>query len=73
MLVTIPNVTISGSGTYSGSNTLSDGFNTIVLYTSPLATFATNPYPVGIVTVTGILSEFNGVKQILMRNPSDVQ
>lgn len=73
MLVTIPNVTISGSGTYSGSNTLSDGINTIVLYTSHLATFATNPYPVGIVTVTGILSEFNGVKQILMRNPSDVQ
>ncbi|MFN8165694.1 MAG: DUF5689 domain-containing protein [Bacteroidia bacterium] len=73
-LVTISGVTITGSGTYSGTNTLTDATGTIALFTTSSATFASTAYPTGTVTVTGILTEYNGTLEILIRDPSiDVQ
>ena len=66
--------TITGTGTYSGNNTFTDATGTIVLYTPTVATFASTAYPTGVVTVTGILTEYNGTKELIIRNPSvDVQ
>ena len=71
-VVKINNVTISGSGMYSGSNTLIDATGNISLFTSSTATFASSTYPTGTVSVTGILTEFNGTKEILVRDTTDV-
>ena len=73
-LVKLTGVTISGSpGTYSGSKTISDGVNTITLFTSGAATFSGATFPTGTVNITGILTEYNGTKEILIRNTGDVQ
>ena len=72
-LVTITGVTISGGGIYSGNNTLTDATGTITLFTSSFATFASASYPTGTVSVTGILTEYNGTKEILIRDVTDVQ
>lgn len=67
-------MTISGSGIYAGSNSLADSSgNTIELFTYSTATFATSTYPVGVVSVTGILMEYNGLKEIIIRDENDVQ
>ena len=72
-LVKLTGVTITGSGVYSGSNTLTDATGTISLFTTATATFASSAYPTGTVTVTGILTEYNGTKEILIRDTGDVQ
>lgn len=75
-LVKIDNVTISGTGTYQGNvgnNTLNDGTGSIVLYTASTASFVNNSYPTGTVSITGILTEYNGTKEVIIRNTSDVQ
>jgi hypothetical protein len=80
-LVKIDSVTISGPfPTYgipvgqTGQIILTDATsNTIQLFSSSFSTFANDPYPTGTVSVTGILSEYNGVKEILIRNINDVQ
>ena len=71
-LVKITNATITGSGTYSGSQTVTDGTAGAILYTSSSATFAGTAYPTTPVSVTCILSQYNGV-QLQIRNTSDVQ
>ncbi len=77
-LVTIQNVTMTGSGTtYNNSQnfgnlTIGDGTNTTTLYTRQSANFATFPYPTSAVTLTGIVSDYNGL-QIMMRNNDDVK
>jgi hypothetical protein len=80
-LVKIDNVMISGPvptyaipSTQSGQIILTDAVsNTIQLYSSTYTTFANELYPTGNVSVTGILTEFNGTKEILIRNINDVQ
>ncbi len=72
-VVKIDNATITGSGVYSGSNTITDATGTITLYTSSFASFATTNYPTGTVSVTGILTQFNGTKEVIIRNTLDVQ
>ncbi len=75
-LVKINNVTITGTGTYngtSGANTLNDGTGSLTLYTASSATFKSDPYPTGTVSVTGILTEYNGTIEILIRDVNDVQ
>lgn len=72
-LVTITGATITGSGIYSGNNTITDATGTITLFTSSFATFAAAAYPTGTVSITGILTEYNGTKEILIRDVTDVQ
>lgn len=77
-LVTINNVTLTGSGTtYNSSQnfgnlTMNDGTNTTTLYTRSGANFATFPYPTSAVTLTGIVSDYNGL-QIMLRSKEDVK
>ena len=71
-LVQITNATITGSGTYSGSQTVADGTAGAIMYTSSSATFAGTAYPTTPVTITCILSQYNGV-QLQIRNTTDVQ
>jgi hypothetical protein len=72
-LVHINGVNISGgTGSYSGSTTLTDATGTVTLYTSTSATFSGTAYPTGTVNVTAIVSDFNG-RQLNLRNLSDVQ
>lgn len=71
-LVQINNATIAGTGTYSGSQAITDGTTGAdVLYTSASATFAATAYPTTPVTVTCILSQYNGI-QLQIRNTGDV-
>lgn len=75
-LVTIPDVTITGTGTYNGSagsNTLTDATGSMVLYTGSSATFKSSAYPIVPVSVTGILTQFSGTYEILIRDTTDVQ
>jgi hypothetical protein len=73
-VVKIDGCTITGSGIYSGSNTLTDATaQTISLFVTSQATFANATYPTSTVSVTGILTEYNGTKEILIRDVTDVQ
>jgi hypothetical protein len=72
-LVNIPGVTISGSSAvYSGGKTLTDATGTIAMFTQSSASFANFPFKTGQVSITAIVSDFNG-KQVLLRSASDVQ
>jgi len=69
-LVTIPNVTISGS-TFTGNLTMTDGTGEMLLYTYNWASFEGSPVPSGTVTLTGIVSVYNS-PQFLLRNLNDI-
>lgn len=69
--VTIANTT-GVAGVYSGGKSLTDGTGSIPMFTQSYATFANVPYPAGAVTVTALVSDFNG-KQVILRNSGDVQ
>ncbi|MEO6038976.1 MAG: DUF5689 domain-containing protein [Saprospiraceae bacterium] len=71
-LVKIVGATITGGTTLAGSHTVADASGSIALFTQAGATFAGSPAPTGPVTVTAIVSDFNG-KQIILRNLSDIQ
>lgn len=71
-LVQIKGATISGGVTYSGNRTVTDATGSIAMFTQSGASFAGVPLPSGAVTLTAIVSDFNG-KQIILRNLSDVQ
>ncbi len=72
-LVKIENATLSGgtAGTYSGSVTINDGTGTIVMFTRSAATFSGQNWPMGTVSITGMVSQFDN-PQIIIRSPSDV-
>ena len=73
-LIQINSATINGgvAGVYSGSQSLNDGTTSAdILYTATTATFASTAYPTTPVSVTCILSEYNGI-QLQIRNTSDV-
>lgn len=72
-LVKINNAVFSGSGTYSGYKTISDGSGTFTLYTRNAASFAGNDLPGDPKNITGIFSVFNDSKQLQLRNAGDVE
>ncbi len=71
-LVTINGATISGSTTFNGNTTVSDGTGMIGMYTRSAATFEGEDLPPAAVNLTAIISEFDGTQQLNMRNISDV-
>ena len=72
-LVQIKGATISGSGTaLSGGKTVTDASGSIALFTQSYSTFASTIVPAGPVTLTAIVSDFNG-KQIILRNAGDIK
>lgn len=72
-LITIPDATITSSGTYSGSKTLNDGIGALTLYTRSAATFAGAWPSYSPHRYTGILSRFKETVQLQLRNLGDVQ
>lgn len=73
-LVRINNVQITGSGsTFSGSVSINDGTGIINLFTRSYATFANTTYPTSTVSLTGILTMYNGQPQLEIRNLNDIQ
>jgi DNA/RNA endonuclease YhcR with UshA esterase domain len=72
-LVTVQNATISGSTTFNGVTKIGDASGEIDMFTSSAAVFSGNSLPSGAVSVTGVITEFDGTRQISMRNASDVQ
>ncbi len=72
-LVRIVGATISGAGTpLSGNKTVSDATGSIPMFTQSYATFASATTPTGPVTLTAIVSDFNG-RQLVLRNLNDIQ
>jgi hypothetical protein len=78
-LVELQNVTIQGGGTYSGSKIVTDGIDSITIFTSSAATFSGANVPTGPVTITAILSDYSFSvapytrQQLVLRNSTDVQ
>ncbi len=71
-LVQIKGATITGGATYSGNKTVTDATGNIAMFTQSGASFAGVALPSGAVSITAIVSDFNG-KQIILRNIGDVQ
>ncbi len=65
-------ITATTGTTLSGSRTINDGTGSIVMFTQSAATFSGTPLPGVPVTITAILSDFNG-KQLILRNAADIQ
>lgn len=73
-LVKISGVTISGSGTYAGTTTLTDATGTVPMFTKTTGTtFGSTSYPTGTVSVTGIVTTYSSSAQMGIRNANDVQ
>lgn len=71
-LVQIQAASITGGATYSGNRTVTDATGSIAMFTQSGASFSGVALPSAAVTVTAIVSDFNG-KQIILRNLADVQ
>ena len=71
-LVKITGATITGGATLSGNHTATDATGSITLFTQSYATFAGSPAPIGPVTITAIISDYNG-KQLILRSAADIQ
>lgn len=71
-LVSIQDVTISGSNTFAGSVSITDPTASMEMFTRNDASFANDPVPEGLVNLTGIVSIFNDPNFIL-RNSNDIE
>lgn len=79
-LLKIENATISGGTIYSGSLQITDPTGVMTLYTASGATFSGLSVQTGTVSVTGILTDYNGTvtapntnAQLQIRSTNDVQ
>jgi len=72
-VVQINNATISGSNTFEGTTMVADGTGTISMFTRGAADFSGNAVPANPVTLTGLVSEFDGSYQVGLRNAGDIQ
>ena len=72
-LIRLNGVTLSGSTTFSGNTVVTQGAETIGMYTSTGALFAGDPLPTGTINLVGLVNVQNAVAEIKMRNASDVQ
>jgi len=72
-LVKLAGVTITGSATFSGNTVITQGTETIGMYTSSFANFSGDAVPSGTVDLVGLVNVQNSAAEIKMRNSSDVQ
>ena len=70
-LVILSDVTLGGSGTFSGSIDVTDGTGTISMFTGSGATFADQALPDGAVDMMVIASQFDD-PQVILRNLGDI-
>lgn len=71
-LVTVEMAELSGGSTFSDADMVTDATGSVATFVYNDATFSSDALPSGMVTVTGIVSEFN-VQQIIIRSRDDVQ
>ena len=71
-LIKLNNVTLSGSSSYAGSVNISDATGSTILFTRTQAAFSGQALPSGQVSVTCIVSDFDGL-QVIIRTTDDVQ
>lgn len=71
-LVKFTEVELTGNAVYSGTVTITDGANTLPMFTRSQANFSGSAVPTGKVNVTGVASDFDGA-QLIIRNLSDVE
>lgn len=67
----ITSITGGSNGTWSGSVTISSGANSLIIFTSSFAGFASVAYPATPQRITGYLTPFNTTKQLALRAASD--
>ena len=72
-LIKVTGATLSGTGNFGGSVNVTDATGTVIMYTRTGASFASTPYPTGTVSVTGFISNYYGVPEIIIRGTTDVQ
>lgn len=72
-LVTIQNATITGSTTFNGATKINDSTGSLDMYTGGGAAFSGDALPANAVNITGVVTEFDGTRQLSMRNAADVQ
>ncbi|MBK7635265.1 MAG: hypothetical protein IPJ13_14020 [Saprospiraceae bacterium] len=72
-LIKINNATLINGSKYSDKIRVKDATGEIDLFTSASATFTSNTIKSGTVSLTAIVSEFNAVKQLSLRNPNDIE
>jgi DNA/RNA endonuclease YhcR with UshA esterase domain len=72
-LVKFDNAELVGSSTFVGSEVkIKDASGEIILFTNNNATFKNQPVKTGKVSVTAIVSEFDGTRQVYIRNLNDI-
>ena len=67
----ITSITGGTNSTWSGSVTISNAGNSLVIFTSSFAGFASTLYPSSPQRITGILTPFNTTKQLALRSAAD--
>ncbi|RMF00487.1 MAG: nuclease, partial [Bacteroidetes bacterium] len=71
-LVRIDNAFFASPGLWDGVSTLSDPTGQLSMFTSGRASFNGQAQPTGTFSIIGIVSEFEGDRQIYIRNLSDI-
>lgn len=69
-LVRVSDAMLNGGPTFGNNVTVADGTGSLSVFTLFAATFSGNNIPTGMGSLTGIVSDFNGL-QLLMRNAAD--
>jgi hypothetical protein len=72
-IVKLTGVTITGAPTFSGNTVITQGVETMGMYTSSFANFSGNALPAGTVDLVGLVNVQNSTAELKMRNASDVQ
>lgn len=70
--VCIRDVQFDAAGTFSATKTLTDCSSEVDVYTRTAASFATQTMPVGNGFLKGVASVYNSNKQILLRDPAEL-
>ena len=72
-LVKINDATITGSTTFNGNTMVMDNSGSIAMFTRSAAVFQSEAVPTMPINLTAIVSEFDGDRQLNMRNINDVE
>lgn len=69
--IILPKATLSGNSVFNGNVTVTDETGSMLLFTRSAANFANQPLPMGEISITAIVSDFNA-PQLLMAKREDV-
>ncbi len=71
-LVRLNMVTLSGSSDLNGTISVTDASGSVDMFTRGAASFSSAPVPSGEVDLIGVVTEFEGTRQIAIRNLDDI-